>query len=173
MDEPADRPPSTDAPAAEPGAPAGTAAGGTGELPGRGVIAASWASTALFCAVAALATAFPSALATPAAVVDVALFAAGIVVFFRAYAIAVGRSRTDAIGIGGLFFLADSAPKEVRTRLLGPLGVQVVVAVASASVRPYTPVAFGILVPMLGLALAGLWGARHGTFPPRTAGDAS
>jgi hypothetical protein len=34
-------------------------------------------------------------------------------------------------------------------------------------VQPYTVVAFGVLAPMLGLALMGLWGARFGTFPAR------
>ena len=37
--------------------------------------------------------------------------------------------------------------------------------VAAASIRPFTAVAFGILAPMLGLGLMGLWGARHGRFP--------
>jgi len=32
---------------------------------------------------------------------------------------------------------------------------------------------FGVLVPMLPLGLLGLWGARHGVFPPRRMPDAS
>ena len=43
-------------------------------------------------------------------IVSLVLFAVGMVVFVWAYAVAVGRSRTDLIGIGGLFFLAGSAP---------------------------------------------------------------
>jgi len=136
---------------------------------GTGLVTLSWASTGAFTALSLVATAFPDEAARPVAFVDIALFVVGVVAFLRAYAIAVGRSRTDAIGIGGLFFLAGSAPKRVRFRLLSSFGVQVVVAIVSASIRPYTPVAFGILVPMLGLGLAGLWGARHGTFPPRPA----
>lgn len=136
---------------------------------GRGIVRLSWASTALFAVVATLATVFPDQLAVAAAVVDVALFVVGVVAFLWAYALAVGRSRTDAVGIGGLYFLAGSAPKAVRLHLLGSLGVQTTVAIVTASVRVYTPVAFGILVPMLGLGLAGLWGARHGSFPPRQA----
>jgi hypothetical protein len=31
----------------------------------------------------------------------------------------------------------------------------------------YSPLAFGILVPVFGLGLCGLWGARYGTFEPR------
>jgi hypothetical protein len=51
--------------------------------------------------------------------------------------------------------------------LLVPLGIQIVVAVATAAARPFTPLAFGILVPLYGLGLAGVWGAAFGTFAPR------
>lgn len=135
--------------------------------PGSGIVTLSWAGTGVFVAVGTIATLLPDEAARPAAVVDGVLFALGVVAFLWAYAIAVGRSRTDAIGIGGLYFLAGSAPKAIRFRLLAALGAQVVVAVVTASIRPYTSVAFGILVPMFGLGLAGLWGARHGEFPPR------
>jgi len=45
--------------------------------------------------------------------------------------------------------------------------VEVVAAIVSASIRPFTPMAFGFLVPVYGLGLCGLWGARYGTFAPR------
>ena len=134
---------------------------------GGGIVLLSWVGTGVFAAVATIATLLPDEAARPAAVVDGVLFVVGVVAFLWAYARAVSRSRTDAIGIGGLFFLAGSAPKVVRVRLLTALAVQVVLAVVSASIRPYTAVAFGILVPMFGLGLTGLWGARHGEFPPR------
>jgi hypothetical protein len=51
--------------------------------------------------------------------------------------------------------------------LRGTTAVQVVAVVAAASIRPYTEVAFGILAPMFGLGLMGLWAGRYGTFPPR------
>lgn len=135
--------------------------------PGAGIVTLSWVGTGVFTAVATIATLLPDDAARPAAFVHVALFAVGVVAFLWAYAIAVARSRTDAIGIGGLYFLAGSAPNVIRVRLLVALGVQVGVAIVSASIRPYTAVAFGILVPMFGLGLAGLWGAKHGTFPAR------
>lgn len=135
--------------------------------PGAGIIAASWVGTGIFAAVATVATLLPDEAARPAAYVDIALFAVGVVAFLWAYGIAVARSRSDAIGIGGLFFLAGSAPRDVRVRLLTALAVQTAIAIVSASIRPYTAVAFGILVPLFGLGLTGLWGARHGTFPPR------
>lgn len=136
-------------------------------IAGAGIVTLSWAGTGTFVAVATIATLLPDEAARPAAVVDGVLFAVGVVAFLWAYGIAVSRSRTDAIGIGGLFFLSGSAPKVVRVRLLTALAVQVVAAIVSASIRPYTAVAFGILVPMFGLGLAGLWGARHGEFPAR------
>ena len=40
-------------------------------------------------------------------------------------------------------------------------------AVATAAARPFTPLAFGVLAPMFGLGVMGLWGAKFGTFPPR------
>ena len=82
--------------------------------------------------------------------------------------VAVSRSRTDRIEIASLFFLAGgTAPRSVQVQLLGAFALQVVVALVSSSIRLYTSVAFGILVPMLGLGLTGLWGATHGRFPPR------
>lgn len=134
---------------------------------GAGIVTLSFAGTGVFFTAATIATVFPDEAARPAGVVDGILFVIGVVAFLWAYALAVSRSRTDTIGIGGLFFLSGSAPAQVQRRLLGALGVQVVIAVVSASIRPYTAVAFGILVPMFGLGLAGLWGAKHGRFPAR------
>lgn len=135
--------------------------------PGNGLLTLDFAGTGVFVAAATIATLVPDEAARPAAVVDGILFAVGVAAFLWAYATAIGRSRTDVVGIAGLYFLSGSAPKVVRTRFYVALAVQVVVAIVSASIRPYTAVAFGILVPMLGLGLMGLWGAKHGTFPPR------
>lgn len=136
-------------------------------LEGRAIVTTSLVGTVLFVVVAVAATLAPDALASMAAVVDVVLFFVGVAAFLLAYATAVSRSRTDAMGIGGLFFLAGSAPRRVQVLLLGALGAQTVVALATASIRIYTPLAFGVLVPMFGLGLSGLWGARYGTFDPR------
>ena len=103
-----------------------------------------------------------------AAIVDLLLFAGGVVIFLWAYAIAVGRSRTDEIGIGGLYFLSGSAPRWAQARLLGSLGAEVIIAFAAAGIRPFSSVAFAILAPMWGLGLSGLWGARYGRFGPRS-----
>jgi len=134
---------------------------------GDGIVNLSWAITGAFAAAAVAAAIAPDTLGVPAAVLDGIFFVVGLVAFLWAYGIAVGRSRTDEIGIGGLYFLMGTAPKRVRLRLLGALGVQVVVAIVTASIPPYTAVAFGILVPMAGLGLTGLWGARYGQFAER------
>jgi hypothetical protein len=140
-------------------------------MTGSGFVQASWLSTAVFVANSAAAVAVGGTVRVVAAGVDVALFIGGVGCFFWAYAVAVNRSRTDEIGIGGLFFLAGSAPPSVRRPLLTALVIQIVVAFATAAVRPFTSLAFGILVPVFGLGITGLWGARHGTFPARRAKD--
>jgi hypothetical protein len=110
----------------------------------------------------------PGAMGPVHAAVSIAAFVVGSATFLWAYGIAIGRSRTDLIGIGGLYFLAgEVAPAPVRKLLRSSWAAQIVAVVVAASVRPFTAVAFGILAPMLGLGLMGLWGARHGTFAAR------
>ena len=58
-------------------------------------------------------------------------------------------------------------PARTRRAFRIATAVEVVAVVAAASVRPFTEVAFGILAPMFGLGLMGLWGGRYGEFPPR------
>ncbi len=138
---------------------------------GAGLIKASWLGTLVFAITATLATIDPETLAVPNVVVAAVLFAGGSIAMFWAFLIAVQRSRTDAIGIGGLYFGAGSAPKAVQRHLMASLALQVVIAFTSASIRVFTSVAFGILVPVWGLGLAGLWCARHGEFAPREEPD--
>ena len=152
------------------------AAGGTDTdppaTPGRALVRASWAGTAVFTALAVGAAAAPDALAPVSAVVDLALFAAGFLAFCWSLLRAADRSRDEELSVAGLWFLAGgSAPRAVQRDLLLPLGLQVVVGVATAAVRPFTPLAFGILVPLYGLGLAGVWGAAFGTFGPRRDAD--
>jgi hypothetical protein len=138
------------------------------ELPGAGIVRASTVSTGAFAAAAVVATAFPDQVGVPVAVFDVALFVVGTVVFVLALLKGLDRSRTEQVEIGALFFLTGAtAPREVKVRLLGCVALQVVVALVTSSIRVYTEVAFGVLVPMLGLGLAGRWGARHGSFPDK------
>ena len=134
---------------------------------GRQLVVAAWIGTAVF-VVTALVAVFVPAARIVSAVVALVLFGVGCVAFLMAYARAVDRSRTEEIGIGGLYFLAGSAPRGVRLHLMGATAIQTVIAFATASLRPFTALAFGILVPMFGLGVAGLWAARFGEFPRRT-----
>lgn len=133
---------------------------------GRRLVTASLVGTIVF-VLAAVAATVASAMRPVGVAVSLALFGLGCIAFLWAYAIAVERSRTSEIGVGGLYFLAGCAPSSVRRLMMGAVAVQTVVAVATASIRPFTTVAFGILVPMYGLGMAGLWAARHGSFPTR------
>ena len=141
------------------------------DVPGPGLINLAWAGTGAFAATAIGAAIVPDLLRIPALVVALALFAGGCICFLWGFGVAVSRSRTDEIGIGGLFFLAGSAPAAARRPLLTALAIQIVVAVATAAVRPFTTLAFGILAPLFGLGVSGLWGARHGSFPARQTRD--
>ena len=91
-----------------------------------------------------------------------------MIVFLVAYLRAIGRSRYEVISVAGVYLMTGGvAPLSVRGPLYAALATQIVVALATASVRPYTSLAFGVLVPLLGLALCGLWSAGCGVFPPR------
>ncbi len=135
---------------------------------GQGLIRACWYGTEVFVAVAALTVIVPDPMAVPIAVVSLGLLAAGCVAMLVAFQTALQRSRYELIGVGGLYFLAGCAPRSVRFTMMAALGVELAVALVTASARPFSASAFGILVPVYALGLSGVWGARHGTFPPRT-----
>jgi hypothetical protein len=102
-----------------------------------------------------------------AAVVSLAMFVAGLVVYVVAFVAGAHRSRTHELGIGSWFFLAGSAPKSIARWFRLLLAAQSVAGITAASIAPFTPVAFGVLAPIFGLSIMGLWGARHGTFARR------
>lgn len=111
---------------------------------------------------------------TSVVVVDLALFAVGVVTFILGYFAAVSRSRSEEISVVGVFLLGgEVATKRVRSVMWACLSVQVAVGLAGAILRsstdgqPGSVLAFGVLVPMLGLGLNGWWASRHGAFPPR------
>jgi hypothetical protein len=130
-------------------------------------VKASWIATGVFAATAFAADAFRF-MRVPALVVALVLFVIGVVTMGATLVIGAGRSRHFTVDVGGLFFLSGgSAPKAIQRQMMGSLALQTAVAFTTAGLRPYTSLAFGILVPTVGLGLAGLWGARHGTFPER------
>lgn len=136
---------------------------------GERLVQLSMAGTALFVIVAGLGVATTSATAI-ATIVSFVLFAIGCVVFLLAFAGSVERSRTENVSVFGVYLLIGSAPGRIKWRFHAATIIQIVVAIAAASARPFTAAAFGILVPMFGLGMSGLWGARHGVFAPRTKG---
>jgi nitrogen fixation-related uncharacterized protein len=140
---------------------------------GEGLVRANVWATLVFAVVSVAAAVVPDPLEFVAVPVDVVLFVAGCSAFLWAYAVAVGRSRYDDLTMAGVFFLSDRvAPARVTRAFRVLLAAQVVVAVATAAARPYTALAFGVLVPVLGLGLMALWGARHGAFPAKRVPDA-
>jgi hypothetical protein len=107
-------------------------------------------------------------------VVALALFAIGVFAFLSGYWTAVQRSREDDIAVAQLYFFGGgTAPASVKRTMLVALAAQVVTALGTAIARsstdghPGSTLAFGILVPMFGLGLNGLWCARYGQFRPR------
>ena len=110
-----------------------------------------------------------SAFDVPAIVVALGLFAISLGVWCWAFAVALARTtRGDDVVVASMFLVQGPAPKRVRVQLFGSLAVCVAVTAVTALAEP-----FGVLVPMLPLGLLGLWGARHGVFPPRRMPDAT
>lgn len=137
------------------------------ELPGALIVRVDLWATVVFTLVSVGAAVW-SGLLVPAVAVDLGLFLAGCLAFAFAYLRAIGRSREETISLAGLFFLVGGvAPAAIARWLWGLVAVQAVVAVATAAARPFSSLAFGVLAPMFGLALLGLWGALHGRFPAR------
>lgn len=134
---------------------------------GRVLVRLSVIGTAIFVAACLGEIVAPSGFTIVLVVVSLLLFAAGTLAFIAAYVIAIGRSRTEAIGMGGLFFLAGCAPRRTQVVLMGTWAGQIVVAFVVASLGVFTGAAFALLAPMFGIGLAGLWSSRHGSFPPR------
>ncbi len=107
--------------------------------------------------------------------VSMVLFSIGAVGCLWAYVSALERSRTDEIGVANLYLLTGpTAPTRVKRTMSVLLAAQVVLAFAGAIVgaaglsgNQVNALAFGILVPMFGLAMNALWSVRHGTFGPR------
>ncbi len=125
-------------------------------------------ATVLHVIVTVVAVAVDGVPRTVLAVGAVGAFFVGAGAFAVAFVLAASRSRTEQLWFGGVFFLTGGVvPADVRRTLLGCLAAQVIVGLAGATLAPFTPVAFGVLVPLLGLGLVALEGARRGEFSPR------
>lgn len=111
-------------------------------------------------------------------VIDLVLFSLGVAAFIWGYFSAVQRSRVDEISVASLYFLSGQvAGKQVQKIMNGCLIAQLVIGLAGAVARSSTDgkagstLAFGVLVPLLGLGLNGLWASQFGSFTPREQPD--
>ena len=136
---------------------------------GQRILVVSWVANALFAVTAIPAALGVSAFDAPAIAVALGLFAISLGVWCWAFAVALARTtRGDDVVVASMFLVQGPAPKRVRLQLFGSLAVCIAVTAVTALAEP-----FGVLVPMLPLGLLGLWGARHGVFPPRRMPDAA
>jgi len=109
------------------------------------------------------------------AVVSLVLFAIGIATGLWAYTSALERSRTAEVGVANLYLLTGAtAPRQVKVTMLVALGTQVIAAFGGAIVgmsgldeNHLNALAFGVLVPMFGIGMNGMWAARYGSYGPR------
>jgi hypothetical protein len=112
------------------------------------------------------------------AITAMALFAVGVFAFLWSFFNAVQRSRDEEISVTQVYLLLGApTPPRVRRVMLSMLAIQIVIGLATAIARskapdgsPGTSLAVGVLVPMFGIGLNGLWCAFHGVFPPRADG---
>ncbi len=133
---------------------------------GAEVVKVDVAGTVVFLISAAAAVASDGFLRDLFVGVSLVLFAVGTVVMAVGLLRAIGRSRYEAISVADLFLLTG-APRPIRWWLQSCVVVQTVGSFVAAGMRPFTGVAFGILVPIFGLAASGWWSARYGTFGER------
>lgn len=148
----------------------------TSPAPGAGRAAPRWqwlllasrAGTAVLCVAVALGVAWPSGAAVAAQVVALVLFGAGSLAYGRAYAVAVRRSRFEHVSTLAAFVQMPGAPRSLRIELWVAVGLQCVAGFTGAALRPFGPLAFGILGCVYGLGVIALWGAGFGTFAGRS-----
>jgi hypothetical protein len=146
-------------------------------IPGEGLVRADVAGTAIFVVAIAIGVPLRDERAAQILVgaVSMVLFAIGAVGCLWAYVSALERSRVDEIGVANLYLLTGrTAPPKVKRTMSALLAAQVVVALTAAIIgavgltgSQVNAMAFGILVPMFGLAMNSLWAVRHGAYGPR------
>ncbi len=148
-----------------------------GQMPGARVVQADLAGTAVFLVALAIAVPYRNHRFAQFLIggVSMALFAIGVATTLWAYTRALDRSRVEEVGVANLYLLTgNTAPKRVGRTLTAVLVVQIVAAVAGAWIGvvgldegQLNALAFGVLVPMFGIGMNGVWAARHGSYGPR------
>jgi hypothetical protein len=107
--------------------------------------------------------------------VSMVLFAIGVATTLWAYTRALDRSRVEEVGVANLYLLTgETAPKRVKRMMSSALAVQIVAAIVGAWIGvvgldkgDLNALAFGVLVPMFGIGMNGIWASRHGSYGPR------
>lgn len=107
--------------------------------------------------------------------VSMVLFAMGVATTLWAYTRALERSRVEEVGVANLYLLTGkTAPRPVRRTMTLALTTQIVAALAGAWIGvaglnegQLNALAFGVLVPMFGVGMNGVWAALHGSYGPR------
>ncbi len=131
--------------------------------PGRRIITVAWISL-----LAVSAASVPFAIGAAWLEITVAAtclssFVVGLAVWVVAFARALQRTTLgDDVAVSNWVFLSGSAPTPVRTQLLLVAGLTLAVTAATTFANPFV-----WLANLLPLGLSALWGAKHGTFPPR------
>lgn len=139
----------------------------------------NFAGTSLFVVSAIYSAAvFTSGARMVGVIVSLVLFMIGVATFIWGYFTAVQRSRQDEISVATLFFLNGGvADSRISRAMNGCLGLQVVTALGTAISRTSTEgrsgstLAFGVLVPLFGIGLNGLWASKNGKFSSRKSPD--
>ena len=145
--------------------------------PGSRAVRLDLAGTAVFVVALAIAVPFRTHRFAQFVIggVSMSLFAIGVVTTLWAYTRALDRSRVEEVGVANLYLLTGgTAPKAVTRLMSFALGIQVVAAIAGAWIGvvgldkgDLNALAFGVLVPMFGIGMNGVWAARHGSYGPR------
>lgn len=143
---------------------------------GEGIVRADIIGTSVFVITAvSAAISFSTAAQWVGAITAMALFAIGVVAFLWSFYNAVQRSRAEQVSVTQVFLLFGGvAPARVRGVMLLLVFVQFATGLITTLARPNGPdgspgssLAVGLLVPMFGFGLNGLWAAFHGRFELR------
>jgi hypothetical protein len=145
--------------------------------PGAKVVAFDLTGTAVFLAALGVAVPFRNHRFAQFLIggASMVLFAVGVATTLWAYTRALDRSRVEEVGVANLYLLTGTtAPRPIARTMSACLGTQVVAAIAGAWIGvvgldkgQLNALAFGVLVPMFGVGMNGVWAARHGSYGPR------
>ena len=133
------------------------------------IVRASLLSTAAFGALSLATYLLDGSLDRTFSVVCAVLFVAGTLLLGLGMWNGIQRSRIEEVTLTGLLSVDKShVPGSIRNALWLSIVLQVALSLLFASLRPFTEQAFGLLVPMVGLGFAGLWGSRFAEFHARS-----